>query len=152
MILLDGLPIWDADQIMKFDPLKVRKLEVVNRIYYLGAMFFPGVVSYSTYQGDLGGLELDRRVVSVDYEGLQYAREYYSPVYDDKTSRLSRLPDQRSLIYWNPDVKLNTSQKVALPFYTSDLKGKFVVVVKGLSDEGQPLSATTSFEVRRFDY
>jgi hypothetical protein len=151
MILLDGLPIWDADQIMKFDPLKVRKLEVVNRVYYLGAMFFPGVVSYSTYQGDLGGLELDRRVVSVDYEGLQYAREYYSPVYDDKTSRLSRLPDQRSLIYWNPDVKLN-SQKVALPFYTSDLKGKFVVVVKGLSDEGQPLSATTSFEVRRFDY
>jgi hypothetical protein len=151
-ILLDGFPVWDADVIMKFDPLKVRKLEVVNRIYYLGSMFFPGLVSYSTYQGDLGGLEPDRRVVMVDYEGLQYGREYYSPVYDDKASRQSRLPDQRSLIYWNPDVKLNAAEKTTLPFYTSDMKGKFLVVVKGLSDDGQPLSTSTSFEVRRFDY
>jgi hypothetical protein len=137
---------------MKFDPLKVRKLEVVNRIYYLGSMFFPGVVSYTTYQGDLGGLEPDRRVVISDYEGLQYGREYYSPVYDDKTARQSRLPDQRSLIYWNPDVKLGANQKTSLPFYTSDMKGKYVVVVKGLSDDGQPVSATTSFDVRRFEY
>ncbi len=152
VILLDGFPIWDADIIMKFDPLKVRKLEVVNRIYYLGSMFFPGVVSYITYQGDLGGLEPDRRVVINDYEGLQFGREYYSPIYDDKTSRQSRLPDQRSLIYWNPDVKLGGNQKASLPFYTSDMKGRFVVVVKGLSEDGQPVSAATSFDVRRFEY
>ncbi len=152
MILLDGLPIWDADVIMKFDPLKVRKLEVVNRIYYLGSMFFPGVVSYSTYQGDLGGLELDRRVTSTDYEGLQYGREYYSPVYDDKNSRASRLPDQRSLIYWNAEVKISPDQKTTLPFYTSDMKGRYLVVVKGLSGAGEPMSTTTTFEVRRFDY
>lgn len=152
VILLDGFPIWDADIIMKFDPLKVRKLEVMNRIYYLGSMFFPGVVSYITYQGDLGGLELDRRVVNADYEGLQFGREYYSPLYDDKASRQSRIPDQRSLIYWNADVKLNGSGSTTLPFYTSDMKGKFLVVVKGLSEDGQPLSSSTSFEVRRFEY
>jgi hypothetical protein len=152
VILLDGFPIWDADDIMKFDPLKVRKLEVVNRLYYLGSMFFPGIVSYSTYQGDLAGLELNRHVVSLDYEGLQYGREYYSPVYEDKTSRSTRLPDQRSLIYWNGDVKLKSGQKQFLPFYTSDIKGKFVVEVQGLSEDGQPVSATTSFDVRRFDY
>lgn len=152
IILIDGLPLWDADNIMNFDPLKIRKLEVVNRIYYLGSMFFPGVVSYSTYQGDLAGLQPDRRITIADYEGLQYGREYYSPVYDDKTSRQSRLPDQRSLIYWNPEVRLDGSKKVTLPFYTSDTKGKFIAVVKGLTADGQPMSATTSFEVRRFDY
>ena len=41
MILLDGVPVADTDDIMAIDPLRIRKLEVVNRQYYLGqAVFF----------------------------------------------------------------------------------------------------------------
>jgi hypothetical protein len=45
MILLDGIPVFNTDKIIAFDPLKVKKLEVVNSLYYLGNVSFSGIVS-----------------------------------------------------------------------------------------------------------
>ena len=41
LILLDGIPIFDVDKIMEFDPVRVRKLEVVTRKYFLGPLILP---------------------------------------------------------------------------------------------------------------
>ena len=59
MVLLDGVPILDVDDIMAVDPRRIRKLEVVNRQYHLGQAVFFGIVSYTSYQGDLAGVEVE---------------------------------------------------------------------------------------------
>jgi hypothetical protein len=151
IILLDGVPIFDADEIMAFDPLKIKKLDVLTRQYYLGIMVMQGVVSYSTYHGDLGGFPLNPRALVLDYEGLQINREFYSPVYDDKKTRSSRVPDQRSLLYWNPDVTLTGSEAGKLSFYTSDLPGSYRIEVQALTEDGTPASTSAAFSVKRFD-
>jgi hypothetical protein len=151
IILLDGVPLFDADEIMAFDPLKVKKLDVLTRQYYLGIMVMQGVVAYSTYQGDLGGFTLNPRALVVDYEGLQINREFYSPVYDDKKARSSRIPDQRSLIYWNPDVTLANGESKTVSFYTSDLTGSYRIDIQALTEDGTPASVSSSFVVKRFN-
>jgi hypothetical protein len=47
MILLDGIPIFDFNKLIAYDPLKVRKLEVVSRTYYLGKLSFEGLVNFT---------------------------------------------------------------------------------------------------------
>lgn len=146
-IMLDGLPIFDADKIMAFDPLKVKKLEVVNRRYYMGVLSLPGIVSYTTYAGDLAGFTIDPHCVVIDYEGLQWQREHYIPAYENAKQRASRLPDQRDRLYWAPSVITDTKGKQRLEFYTSDITGDYEVLVEGMSHDGKAGSTKTRFVV-----
>ena len=135
MVLLDGVPVLDVDDIMRLDPLRVKKLEVVTRMYYLGQSTFPGIVSYATYKGDLGGMELDPRAVSLNYEGLQLRRIFYKPEYQRDNTR-DRMPDQRYLLHWEPDINIQTDGTAKVDFYTSDVPGLYRIVVEGLNGEG----------------
>jgi hypothetical protein len=84
----------------------------------------------------------------LDYEGLQLKREFYSPVYDTQKAADSRVPDFRSLLFWSPDVNTNAVGKGLVSFYTSDQKGKYVVSVQGISEEGDAGAQYFSFEVK----
>ena len=136
---------------MAFDPLKVKKLEVLTHKYYLGPLSFPGVVSYSTYTGDLAGFQLDPRSVSLDYDGLQRQQVFYTPLYENQKQRESRMPDRRNLLFWAPQVNLDNQGKGQLEFYTSDLTGKYTIVVEGISSDGYSGSNTSSFVVKQFN-
>ncbi|MDH4090427.1 MAG: hypothetical protein OEV74_08830 [Cyclobacteriaceae bacterium] len=151
MILLDGIPLFDVDQIMDFDPLLVKKLEVLNRRYYMGILSLPGIVSYTTYSGDLNGFELDPKSIKLDYEGLQLQREFYVPKYETPKERGSRLPDQRTLLHWAPDLVSSKDGKQHIEFYTSDMAGNYRIVVEGLTKDGLTGSATGTFSVRPND-
>jgi len=151
MVLLDGLPIFDEDEIMEFDPLKVKKLEVVTKQWYLGPLSFSGIVSYTTYLGDLDGFTINPHSVSLNYEGLQLQREFYSPKYEHQKDRESRLPDQRYLLYWNPHVHTQADGKTGVEFYTSDIAGEYKIVVEGITPGGAVGSSTTTVEVREFN-
>lgn len=151
LMLIDGVPFFDEDEIMTFDPLKIEHLYVMRRRYYIGAQSFPGVVSYSTYLGDLAGFKINPRNVVMDYEGLQQQREFYSPRYENEKQRDSRIPDQRYLLYWNPSVTTDADGKAQVSFYTSDVSGNYRVVVEGVDGSGAAGQATSSFNVRAFN-
>jgi len=148
IVLLDDVPVFNIDKVMAIDPLKVRKLEVLRDRYFYGPTVNEGVFSFTTYKGDLGGVEIDPHAVVLDYEGLQLKREFYSPVYDTDKAANSRVPDFRSLLFWSPDVNTNSVGRGQVSFYTSDQKGKYVVSVQGISEEGNAGTQYFSFEVK----
>jgi len=151
MVMIDGVPVFDIDKIMAFDPLRVKKLEVFTRGYSLGPLVFSGIVSYSTYTGDLNGFQPDPRSVSLDYEGLQRQRIFYAPQYENEKQRESRLPDRRNLLFWDSLVTLKDGEKKQLEFYTSDLTGEYTIVVEGISKDGTCGGTTASFKVKDFN-
>lgn len=149
LVMLDGVPVFNIDKVFAIDPLKVKRLEMVSQPYYWGPVFADGILSYTTYKGDLGGFELDPRAVVLDYEGMQLQREFYSPVYETGNQQKSRLPDFRSVLYWSPDVNTDAHGKAAVSFYTSDKTGKYIVVLQGLTADGQAGSYYLTFDVSK---
>ena len=147
LILLDGVPVFNIDSLMVLDPLKFRKLDMVQRRYFLGSTSYDGVMNWITYKGDLGGYVLDPHATVVDYEGLQLQREFYSPSYATEEQAGSHLPDFRNVLYWCPAVPQDSTGKSTLSFYSSDLPGKYVVLVEGLTADGDGGSGFASFEV-----
>jgi hypothetical protein len=145
LTLLDGLPVFDINQIMAFDPLKIKQLDVMASRYFLDQKIYNGVVSYTTYKGDLGGFPLNPHALIEEYEGLQVPREFYAPRYDTQAQQQSRLPDLRNLLYWNPTVRLKAGQAQTLDFFTSDQAGRYLVVTQGLAANG--LTGSTSFTI-----
>jgi hypothetical protein len=146
LVLLDGIPVFNINKVFTVDPLKVRKLEVVPFRYYYGPSTEEGIFSFTTYKGDLGGVELDPRAIVVDYEGLQLSREFYSPSYDTEARVANRIPDFRNLLYWSPSLKQQGGDGIS--FYTSDEPGTYVGVIQGLTPKGDAGSSSFTFEVK----
>ena len=148
LVLLDGVPIFNTNDIMAFDPLKIKRLNVVTSRYFQGSQAYDGVVSYATYKGDLGGFTLDPHALLEEYEGPQGEREFYAPRYETAAQQQSRLADLRNLLYWQPELTAGPGQAQALSFYTSDQAGRYLVVAQGLAADGRMGSTSLVLEVK----
>ncbi|HSB93114.1 MAG TPA: hypothetical protein VLC28_08360 [Flavitalea sp.] len=147
LLLIDGVPVFQSEQLLKYDPLKIRKLEVVTNRYVYGPSVFNGIASWQTYAGDLDGFSPDPRAIVIDYGGLQLQRQYYTPVYETAEQKNSRIPDYRTTLTWNPYIKTNAGSG-SFSFFTSDQPGTYKVVVQGLDEQGNAGSSTISFDVK----
>jgi hypothetical protein len=147
LILLDGIPVSDASKIIALDPLKIKRIEVVLYNYYTGSSVFAGIVNVKSYSGEIGATQIDPNSLVVEYDGLQQQREFYSPKYGSKETEESHMPDFRNVLYWAPQITTGSDGKSQLSFYSSDLKGKFAVVIQGMTAEGLPGKTVTQFEV-----
>jgi hypothetical protein len=147
LILLDGIPIADASKIVALDPLKIQRIEVVTHNSFIGSSVFEGIINVKSYNGELGATQIDPNALVLEFEGLQQQRVFYSPEYDSESARNSHIPDFRNVLYWTPQVKLGADGISRLNFFSSDLKGKFAVIIQGISKNGQPGRAVSFFDV-----
>ena len=147
LTLIDGVPVFDVTKIINIDPLKIEKVDVTATRFYKGNNEYDGIVSYATYNGDLDGYQLDPGSLVVEYDGLQYKREFYEPQYETQQQQQSRLPDYRNVLYWNP--QLNTTKGTKdFSFYTSDIPGTYTLLIQGINEEGKAGYYTENFVVK----
>jgi len=146
LVLLDGVVIQDIDKFLEYDPLKIRKLEVVSRTYYLGNIAYSGIINFTTYKGKLEAFEIDPKAVVLNYSGLQDRRIFAAPVYETQDQIDSRIPDFRQLLCWNPNVKID--KKLSTSFYSSDVSGKYFISIQGVDKKGKILNQSSIFEVK----
>jgi hypothetical protein len=148
LILIDGVPFFDANELFQQDPVKIRRLDLMNREYSIGYQYFNGVVNVTTYKGDLNGIQLNSHPSVLDYPGIPEQREFFSPAYETEDQINSRIPDYRTVLYWSPQI-MTDDQKKSILFYSSDIPGKYAAVVMGLSKMGLPGSQVVFFEVKK---
>ena len=149
LLLIDGVPFFDMNDLFQQDPIKIKRIDLVNKEYVLGYNTFDGIVNVSTYHGDLNGINMNPHALVIDYPGIPEERQFFSPEYETEMQISSRVPDYRTALYWAPEIKTDSTGTKQIGFYTSDIPGKYAIVVQGLSDEGVPGSQFGFFEVRK---
>jgi hypothetical protein len=148
LIVLDGVPIFDATEVMNIDPLRIKKIEIVTRKFFLGSVVASGIFALYSYNNDMAGLQLNSHALILEYEGLQLQREFYSPKYDNTQNGSNRLPDFRNVLVWDPNIVIGKSREAHISFYSSDRKGRYMGVVEGINQDGLAGSARFYFEVQ----
>ena len=148
LVLLDGIPITDHEIIFKYDPLKIRKIDVYKGKYVFGGQIFDGIASFSSYEHNYPGLVVDNSTQFFDYEGTQAQRIFYMPAYRTEAEKRSPVPDFRHTLLWRPDIRTNGESSISIPFTTSDLTGDFTITIEGLTQTGEALYATEQFQVK----
>ncbi len=147
LVLVDGVPTNDINKVVAFDPLKIKRMDIVSRKFFLGDQSYDGIVSLITYTGDLAGFELDRQTLVVDYPGLPMKRQFNNIEYENPGASKSKEPDLRVLLHWEPYIKLNANQNLPITFYTSDLVGNYVIEIRGVTENGKALTQQHYFSV-----
>jgi hypothetical protein len=148
LIVLDGVPIFNADEVMAVDPLRIKKIEVVNRKYFLGSLVASGIFALYSYNNDMAGIQMNSKALILEYEGLQLQREFYSPKYELSNPGSKRIPDFRNVLIWEPDILIGKSGEAHISFYSSDRKGKYMGIVEGINQNGVAGSTRFYFEVQ----
>ncbi len=149
LILVDNLPVFDINQIMKINPTVVDKIQVINEPYLLGERTINAAMLITTTTANFGGIEFPSSSVFLEYETLQPFLKFPEKDYSDATQKALRVPDFRTTLYWNPKVIVENSTDLA--FYTSDATGEYEVILSGKNARGEFVSARQIFEVVKGD-
>ena len=147
LMLLDGIPVFDADDIIALDPLKIQKIETIKRRFHMGFLDCRGIVSFTSYKGDLSGYELKDNAVVMQYHGLQKKRPFYSPTYATEFEKRATTPDFRNVLLWVTGHGSLTNNNNSIEFYTSDAADTYQIFINVLTEDGKAYSDIRHFSV-----
>ena len=142
LVLLDGVPVLDHERLLAYDPLLVQRIDIYTDDYFLGARSFSGIANFVTYKGTLPNMRFEDNVRVVDFQGCSLPLAYTCAGVD------SEYPDYRQTIYWHPMLTLEPGRSITLECKTPAYSGRFELAAEGLTEQGDPVSARSSFSVR----
>jgi hypothetical protein len=147
LVLVDGVPVYDIENLLKTKAVEIEKIDVVDTRYFYHNFVFEGIINFITRKGNLSIFEFDNSVFRSVYEGCQPRGSFYSPDYSDESAKKNRIPDFRNTLYWNPDVSSDVKGNASTEFFTSDEKGEYTIIVEGMNFEGVCGSASVIMQV-----
>ena len=143
LILVDDVPIFDIDKLLKIPPKEIEKIEVHYRSFYLRNYIINGIVLIRTHTDNLGGLEIPKSSMFFEYQTVSPSYNLKTQDYSSSVELNSRKADFRTLLNWNPLIEENTDS--LLNFYTSDQTGDYETYIFGTCKNGQ------AFHLKLFD-
>ena len=146
LLLIDGLFIQDHNTVVEAKASKIKKISVINQQYLYGSEVFEGIIAMESYEGDF--IESLPKLKEKDTKLFrpELAKDYFIQNYK-YPERYKRIPDYRNQLVWEPQFRLDATNK-SLSFYSSDLKGSYEVVLEGFNKEGKPLSMRKVIEIK----
>jgi hypothetical protein len=148
LVMIDGVIINDLTILMNLDPETVEKVEVVKTPYLIGDLILHGIVNVLTEEGDFSNITMPEYAVILPYKVVDNPAVISLPDYSDKMTGLSRKPDLRNTLFWNPSVRTDRSGQAEVSFWTSDFPGTYIISIQGISESGEKISIHKSFRVR----
>lgn len=144
LILLDGIPVQNATNIINYNPLKIESIEVLSSQVYFGENVFDGVVSFKSYSKDMWNDFEDSEFGQIHpFSGYHLSRNYYSPNYAVQDMKLMNIPDYRSTLLWAP---ISSNELKTIKFSSSDVPATYRVIVEGVDEEGNFIYSQLSFQ------
>ncbi len=109
-----------------------------------------GIIAIYTKRGDRESSSLDYGnkigILNFKSPGFYSEREFHSPAHAANKDMAGR-EDIRSTLYWNSKLISRYYDNAKASFYASDEKGRFLVEIQGITDEGIPIYNTAIIEV-----
>ena len=149
LVLVDGVPYDDADQILNIGIRELELIEVINLRYLLDGHMFEGIIHFITKKGKMAGLEFDHRVFRQAFPGYSEGSGFRSPQYSNDSLKRSPLPDFRNTLYWDSGLQTGEDGRTGFEFYTSDESGEYTIILEGISGDGKSGSLTKTILVHQ---
>jgi hypothetical protein len=143
LVLLDMVAIDDPEKILSLQPQKIARMEIIDAPYVKGDITYGGIISIFSKKGDFAGIDLPSSGIFLDFN-------FWSPCtknsFDENLP--ANQPDVRNTILWEPSIILNPNNSKELSFNTSDTPGKYVVLLRGVTNKGVVFNYKKSFVVK----
>jgi len=147
LILLDHVPVIDVVTILSLSPETIDHIDIINATYIRGYLHFGGIISIISREGDMGGIDIPRNSRLFNFKAIEPQHEIEFPEYSTNINNES-IPDFRNCLFWIPNIEMDRGEKNSFDFYTSDNQGEYVVIVYGITADGEILEGQCNFVVK----
>lgn len=138
-IIVDGMETL-SQHLNSFMPQNVETIEVLYepQSFVLGTKGLGGAIIITTKRGGTPSTPINSdNIAYITPLGYQVTKEFYSPRYTTAEKIESDHPDERTTLYWHPNIQLSKDGKGTFDFYTSDSEDGFSVVIEGITSDGK---------------
>lgn len=136
-ILVDGIPVSDANEIARINPKKLEKIEFTPFYYFLNKYQLNGIIHFVSKKGNPDIINLNKNAFTQIYQGYAPGRSFYEPDYSTIDLKRSRIPDYRNTLYWNPNAATNEHGNADVSFFTSDEATEYFVIIEAIGNNGK---------------
>lgn len=144
LITVDGVPVFDHEQILAYDPLLVKTIDIYTTRFYIGARYYDGIVNFSTYGRNLPSMKFTPDVRVVSFKGAAVPGIVNGMAIDTENE-----PDYRQTAFWNPLVKIPADSSESFEFHMPDVPGEYMLKIEGLDSDGNPIFATRKITINK---
>ena len=131
LVLLDGMPVHDVDEILAYDARLIKYIQVYSGSYTFGNTICQGVLSFISRRGRLSNFKLDEGSHLVTYNFPQNRPAFVLPE-----------SGQTSTVLWDPSVGSRQ-----LDFPAPMERGTYQVILQGLDAKGKPFRSASELVV-----
>jgi hypothetical protein len=147
LVLVDNVPVFDANKIMEIHPEQITKIDVIADPYMIGNNTMNGIVMITTSTNNFANINFPPGSSFLQYKGYAENSDFETPDYSNLSTKSNPSPDFRTTLYWNPDFNVSREGS-STSFFTSDRKGEYEIIVKGFSDDGELYYGKKTINVR----
>lgn len=143
VIFLDGVYLDDVNKIIKLGSEEIKKIDIITSERAFGDLVYSGVISITTKTNEMINSKPASHSFRVKNDNINSGAN----LVPDNSVPDKNSPFLRQLLYWNPNLGLNSTADTNFEFYTSDNSAKFIIKVEGISEDGTPISASSAIQV-----
>lgn len=141
LILIDGFETEDVQALSYLTASDVDEIAVFKgaSAAIFGSRGGNGVIAITLKSGidRFSKIPTPPSLVHVIPLGFMKPTQFYVPKYEVDSVRQSSIPDLRTTIYWNPELRSDSTGNVHVKFYTADKANNYSVVLEGITNEGE---------------
>ena len=141
LVMLDGVPVFDHDKILEYDPLLVESINIYDGVSFIGNRSYEGIANFVTYKRNLPSLKFGGNVRVHSFQGASVPSAFTCSQLPDG------YPDYRTTLYWHPEVDLEPGESLTIRCKTPGYEGNFDIIVEGIGRDGRPIMQKATFKV-----
>lgn len=144
LLMIDGVPLFDHEKILTYDPLLVKNIDIYTSRFYIGARYYDGIVNFTTYGRNLPSMKFTPDVRVVAFKGAALPGIVNGMAIDPENE-----PDYRQTAFWHPLVKLQAGSSECFGFRVPSVAGEYMLKIEGLDSDGNPIFASKTITINK---
>ncbi len=148
LILLDNIPVFNVDDILKIKPSLIDNIEIFNKMYLLGDKIFNGIIILNSKSDKFCRIDLPENAKFLRYQGFTYSGHPIFPEYKTPEKKNSKIPDFRNTLYWESG-NFPAKENTLISFFTSDYCAEYVLNLYLINEKGDIIKKSKTFIVEK---
>lgn len=141
LLVIDGMPVFDSDAFAKFNPKGIKRMDIINRYFYINDLKYTGMVNLSSFKNDFGGFDLPKNALFITYRGLQKPYKFHTAL--KSANHETHFPDFRSILTWQSNKEIDENGMLNFTFKPSLLKGNFKLNLRYREGQNKTFNTAT---------
>jgi len=140
LILIDWVAVDDPEKILKLDPRRIKKVEVIVESYIHGSIIYGGIIAIFSRKNDFAGYDFPQSAMYINFD---FFAEATDPAYMQSKQKVELQNTKTWIPYLEPEFI-----KEGIELQAPAIPGSYVLLIQSINEDGEKVNYQKTFTVK----